>query len=93
MTDAVAGGVDPDFWDIQDIQFHCRIGRTKAWELVREERFPPPVVIGKRRIWPRLEILAFLGGLRQHDYYANLQAGTGPEPVPYLVRQVRRRTA
>jgi predicted DNA-binding transcriptional regulator AlpA len=93
MADANGTAADPDFWDINDIQFHCRIGRTKAWELVREAGFPPPVVMGKRRIWPRLEVLAFLGRLRQQDYYANLRVESGPEPVPYLVRQVRRRTA
>ncbi len=84
--------VEPLFWSIRDIQFNCRIGRTAAWQLVRQPDFPCPLAIGgKRLVWSRSEVLAFLDGLRRPDHYAARhhldRAGTSQD---FIVRQIRR---
>lgn len=62
---------DPVFWDIKDVEFHCRIGRSTAWRLVREADFPAPVVLGRRTlVWPRAEVLTFIEDKRDPDHYA-----------------------
>ncbi len=62
---------DSHYWDIDDIQFHCRIGRTTAWRLVRSNTFPAPVVLGpKSLVWPREEVVTFMEARRQSDHYA-----------------------
>jgi predicted DNA-binding transcriptional regulator AlpA len=61
---------EPMYWKIGDVQFHCRIGRSTAWRLVREEGFPPPVLFGKRTIlWPREEVIEFLDQKRDPAHY------------------------
>lgn len=85
-----AAAAEPDFWSIHDIQFHCRIGRTRAWELVHESGFPPPIAIGARRIWPRSEVLAFLDTCRQP---CRLDRPTAEaEQTPYVIRRVGSRS-
>lgn len=85
---------DATFWNIRDIQFHCRIGRTKAWQIVREPEFPPPVEIGsKRLVWPRHEVIAFIERGRSPQRYrleARQRAGGSPSDS-FVVRSVRRR--
>jgi predicted DNA-binding transcriptional regulator AlpA len=65
------------FWDIADIQFHCRVGRTTAWNLARTDRdFPPPVVLGSNRlVWPRSEVLAFMEARRSSGRYGRARRG------------------
>lgn len=89
-ANAAIDDTTPEFWDIRDIQFHCRIGRTRAWELVREPGFPPPVALGRRRIWPRGDVLAFLETLKRSIHYPT--AVNQSDHVPYLVREVRHRS-
>lgn len=90
-------GVAPDravYWDIRDVQFHCRIGRSTAWRLVREEGFPAPVVYGKRGvIWPSAEVIQFLEGRRDPSHYHHPAASRSPVPAvsQFAVRPVRRR--
>lgn len=90
-------GLAPDlavYWDIRDLQFHCRIGRSTAWRLVREEGFPAPVVYGKRGvIWPSAEVIQFLERRRDQAHY-NKPAGSrrdAPAVSQFAVRPVRRR--
>jgi predicted DNA-binding transcriptional regulator AlpA len=87
----------PEYWNIRDVQFHCRIGRSTAWRLVREEGFPAPILYGKRCVlWPRAEVVAFLEERREPDHYAaeprrsNRHAGELPA---FSARPVRRRSA
>ena len=58
------------FWDIDDIQFHCRVGRTTAWKLVKRPDFPDPVVVGPHGlVWPRAEVVAFMDTRRSPSHY------------------------
>jgi len=80
---------DPTFWDIEDVQFHCRIGRSTAWRLVREAGFPAPVVLGRRTIvWPRSEVIAFIDEKRDPGHYV-VEAQVAREPM-FSVRPNRR---
>jgi predicted DNA-binding transcriptional regulator AlpA len=85
----------PAYWDIADIQFHCRIGRTTAWRLVRESAFPAPVVIGpKTLVWPRDEVVQFMDGRREADHYSRCVAtppAVAEQSRLYRVRSVRAR--
>lgn len=90
MTTVEAAAAEPDFWGINDIQFHCRIGRTRAWQLVHEPDFPTPVAIGARRIWPRGEVLAFLDSCRQERISHG--GDVRQENVSYVSRRVRSRS-
>ena len=59
------------YWDVADIQFHCRLGRSAAWRLVKRTGFPAPVVLSKREVfWPRDEVIAFLECYRDPDHYS-----------------------
>jgi predicted DNA-binding transcriptional regulator AlpA len=85
------------YWDIEDIQFHCRMGRTAAWQLVRTAKdFPCPVVLGRKsRVWPRVEVIAFMEGRRRPDHYSQrtTSATVTSEPKPtFATRPVRSRT-
>jgi predicted DNA-binding transcriptional regulator AlpA len=64
---------DATYWDIDDIQFHCRLSRTSAWDLARRHHdFPPPVVLGKKSVvWPRAEVVAFMEAHRRRDHYSD----------------------
>lgn len=85
------------YWDIQNIQFHCRVSRTTAWRLVREQGFPAPVVLGPRNlIWPSEEVIAFLETRRRHEHYRPPPDLTPCQPpdrdgTPYISRPVRHR--
>ena len=86
-----------EFWNIKDIQFHCRIGRSTAWRLVREEGFPAPILYGKRCVlWPRAEIMEFLEARRDPAHYEGqprlVRSPAQPAPV-FATRPVRRRSA
>ena len=88
--DVRKSGVEPAYWDIDDVQFHCRIGRSTAWRLVREEGFPAPIVLGKRSlVWPRAEVIAFVEDKRDPSHYTTASA-TNP-PARFTVRANRRR--
>ena len=66
-----AAAVQAAYWDIEDIQFHCRISRTTAWKLARSDRdFPAPVVLGPRAVvWRRVDVLAFMESRQRPDHY------------------------
>ena len=79
------------YWDIRDIQFHCRIGRSTAWRLVREDGFPAPVLCGKRIVlWPRNEVVVFLDGRRSPGHYRR-DAAPAASPTVFVARAVRHR--
>src|SRR2546423_11520672 len=81
---------NPIYWDIDDVQFHCRIGKSTAWRLVREEGFPAPVVLGRRTLlWPRAEVIAFVEEKRDPEHYAT--EGDGDRRTVFTVRPSRRR--
>ena len=85
------------YWDIQDIQFHCRMGRTAAWQLVRTAKdFPCPVVLGRKTlVWPRIEVIAFMEGRRRPDHYSQRSTSStvASDPMPtFAARPVRSRT-
>ena len=73
-----ASTADATYWDIHDIQFHCRLSRTSAWELARGHRdFPSPVVLGRKSlIWPRAEVVAFMEAHRRRDHYPRRKSGS-----------------
>src|SRR3954468_18265046 len=81
---------EPVYWDIDDVQFHCRIGRSTAWRLVREPGFPGPIVLGRRTlVWPRTEVIAFVEEKRDPKHYSG--SSTDSEAVAFTVRSNRRR--
>lgn len=82
------------YWDIRDIQFHCRMGRSTAWRLVREDGFPPPVLCGKRSVlWPQREVVGFLEERRDAGHYRRARAVPTAQPVQFAARPVRSRAA
>lgn len=82
-----------DYWDIRDVQFHCRMGRSTAWRLVRSDDFPAPVLCGKRMVlWPRREVMAFLEGRREQGHYRREAAPAPATPAPFVARSVRHRS-
>ncbi|MCA1833900.1 MAG: AlpA family phage regulatory protein [Actinobacteria bacterium] len=86
------------YWDIEDIQFHCRISRTTAWKLARGDGdFPSPVVLGPRAVvWRRVDVLAFMESKRSPDHYREPARRTpgreGEVATAYRPRGVRVRT-
>ncbi len=67
------------YWDIDDVQFHCRIGRSTAWRLVRRDGFPAPVVFSPRGVlWPREEVVAFMELHRNPSHYRCEDHGSPP---------------
>lgn len=86
-----------ELWNIRDVQFHCRIGRSTAWRLVREDGFPAPILYGKRCVlWPRAEIMKFLEARRDPSHYETQvprrRSPAQPSP-PFASRPVRRHSA
>lgn len=80
---------EPTYWDIDDVQFNCRIGKSTAWRLVREEGFPPPVILGRRTVlWPREEVIAFVEDRRDPRHYT--PAADGSPGNCFTVRPNRR---
>jgi predicted DNA-binding transcriptional regulator AlpA len=82
------------YWDIDDLQFHCRIGRTTAWRLVRTDGFPPPVVLGpKNLVWPRRAVLAYMESCTHEDHYASrpISSSKLAQAVSYRSRPVANR--
>ena len=82
------------YWNIRDIQFHCRIGRSTAWRLVREDGFPSPVVYGKRCVlWPSVEVREFLEARREPGHYRPRQPAASAHylraDAVYVARPVR----
>jgi predicted DNA-binding transcriptional regulator AlpA len=85
---------EPVFWDIDDIQFHCRIGRTTAWRLVRDAQFPAPIVVGpKSFVWPRNEVMVFMEARRRPGHYAASVVGTRAPSTQTETVYRRRRVA
>ncbi len=86
---------DSTYWTIRDIQFHCRIGRSTAWRLVRRHDFPPPVVFGARAVmWPRAEVIDFMELHRRPDHYRGDtdDRSHGEPKETFVSRPVGRRT-
>lgn len=82
------------YWDIRDIQFHCRMGRSTAWRLVRADGFPAPVLCGKRTVlWPRGEVMVFLEGRRDPGHYRSEPAPAPATRAPFVARAVRHRSS
>jgi predicted DNA-binding transcriptional regulator AlpA len=83
------------YWDISDVQYHCRLGRSAAWRLVRRDGFPAPVVLSQREVlWPRDEVIAFLDKHRDPQHYnKDLPAPAAPARAGqhFMVRAVRSR--
>ncbi len=83
------------YWDIDDLQFHCRIGRSTAWRLVRRDDFPSPIVFNPRGVlWPREEVIVFMEQHREPDHYRSGDRAEAPrrrEPV-FSSRPTRRRS-
>jgi len=82
----------PEYWDIRDIQFQCRVSRSTAWRMVRESEFPEPVVYGKKCVlWPREEVVRFLEGRRDPGHYAPPTPTPSPTPS-FSSRSLRARS-
>lgn len=81
----LSGSGEATYWDIDDIQFHCRISRTTAWRLARHDTdFPSPVVLGPRNIvWPRREVLAYFEACRQPSHYGGRSPSTSSASPEY----------
>ncbi len=83
------------YWDIDDLQFHCRIGRSTAWRLVRRDDFPSPIVFNPRGVlWPREEVIAFMEQHREPDHYrrqVKIEPSRRGEPA-FASRPARRRS-
>jgi predicted DNA-binding transcriptional regulator AlpA len=82
------------YWDINDIQFHCRIGRTTAWKLVKRFDFPAPVVLGpKSLVWPSRDVVAYMESHRAPSHYGPDErlVAERPSSVTYTLRPVSRR--
>src|SRR3954452_1145376 len=80
---------EPVYWDIDDVQFHCRIGRSTAWRLVRQAGFPAPIVLGRRLVvWPRAEVVAFIAEKRDPSQYSEESPST--QSISFTVRANRR---
>lgn len=86
-------GGESTYWDIEDVQFHCRLGRSTAWRLVRRDDFPSPVIFSPRGVmWPREEVIEFMERRRDPDHYRgkDVQA-TREGDQAFASRPVRRR--
>lgn len=81
------------YWDINDVQFHCRVSRKTAWRLVRRSGFPSPALIGRRVIWPRAEVIAFIEEQRDPNHYVEAvhEVSTAQRTPTFTSRQVGRR--
>ena len=90
-TSKAAAQPSPEYWDIRDIQFHLRIGRTFAWQLVKGEGFPPPVVLGCRRMcWLAADVRDYAATRRDAKRHRPVVRRTEGGPS-YVVRPQRRR--
>ena len=49
-------------WTVEDIRDYLQIGRTQAYELVKERGFPPRLRTGRSHRWNGLEVLAWVHG-------------------------------
>lgn len=82
----------PEYWDIRDIQFQLRIGRTFAWQLVKAEDFPPPVVLGSRRMcWLAADVRDYMATRRDVARYRPVARRNEIRGLSYVVRPPRRR--
>lgn len=79
------------YWGIADLEYHCRVSRKTAWRLVRTAGFPAPVVLGRRVLWPRDEVLTFIEERRDPYHYATELPPTTRAHAPFSTREVRRR--
>jgi predicted DNA-binding transcriptional regulator AlpA len=83
--------LSPEYWDIRDIQFHLRIGRTFAWQLVKADGFPPPLVLGRRRMcWLAADVRSYAATRRDAERHRPAVRRTERGPS-YVVRSPRRR--
>lgn len=79
------------YWGIADVEYHCRVSRKTAWRLVRSPGFPAPVVLGRRVLWPRDEVITFIEDKRDPDRYATEPPRPTRVHAPFSAREVRRR--
>lgn len=96
LPSGAGSAAEPAYWDIRDIQFHCRVSRTTAWALAsREPRFPAPVVLGpKNLVWPRVEVVAFMEARRDPRHYVRPSpagARSAAEPEVSFISGKRKR--
>jgi predicted DNA-binding transcriptional regulator AlpA len=83
---------DAVYWDIRDIQFHCRVSRSTAWRMVDEPDFPLRMTYGRCVRWPRAEVMQFLENRRVQPSISqrgHRQLATSG----FTTRPVRRRSA
>lgn len=87
--------VGPECWDIRDIQYQLRIGRTLAWQLVKGDGFPTPVILGKRRLcWIASEVRGYLRTKKETGLdQAVGSASEAARPGGYRARERRGRRA
>ncbi len=93
-TVTLAPGEEAHYWSIRDIAFHCWMGRSTAWGLVREDGFPTPVVHGQRCVlWPRDEVIEFMDVCRDPSHYrrGGVPTSEGSQSAPFSARPVRGR--
>ena len=99
MDERLRGDVasEATYWDIDDVQFQCRLSRTTAWRLARTDKdFPEPVVLGQKIIvWPRVEVIAFMEARRTGEHYKRVAgesaAITNAGEPSFVSRPVHRR--
>lgn len=87
-------GEEAHYWSIRDIAFHCRMGRSTAWRLVREGGFPAPVVYGQRcLLWPREEVIEYMEARRDPGHYRRgcVPTSESSQSAPFSARPVRGR--
>lgn len=84
---------DAEYWDIRDIQFHCRVSRSTAWRMVDEPDFPPRMTYGRCVRWPRAEVMQFLESRREEPSVRERRGRRQLATSGFTTRPVRRRSA
>jgi predicted DNA-binding transcriptional regulator AlpA len=82
-----------EYWDIRDIQFHCRVSRSTAWRMVDEPDFPQRMTYGRCVRWPRAEVMQFLENRRAQPSVHERRDGHQLAAAGFTTRPVRRRSA
>jgi predicted DNA-binding transcriptional regulator AlpA len=82
-----------EYWDIRDIQFHCRVSRSTAWRMVDEPDFPRRITYGRCVRWPRAEVMQFLEKRRAQPQPAERRVARASTAPAFTTRSVRRRSA
>ena len=82
-----------EYWDIRDIQFHCKVSRSTAWRMADEPDFPARITYGRCVRWPRAEVVEFLERRRDAPHVIESRPTHRPAPSTFTTRAVRRRSA